>query len=57
MSGKGTFAAKDIRLDAMVMEELFLQFEEIAEELLYFSVTVEELKCWIDRLVKRRKEQ
>ena len=38
VSGKGTFAAKDIRLDAMGMEELFLQFEEIAEELLYFSV-------------------
>ncbi len=57
MSGKGTFAAKDIRLDAMGMEELFLQFEEIAEELLYFSVTAEELKSRIERLEKRRKEQ
>ena len=37
VSGKGTFAAKDIRLDAMGMEELFLQFEEIAEELLIDS--------------------
>ena len=57
MSGKGTFVAKDIRLDAMGMEELFLQFEEIAEELLYFSVTAEELKSRIERLEKRRKEQ
>lgn len=57
VSGKGTFAAKDIRLDAMGMEELFLQFEEIAEELLYFSVTAEELKSRIERLEKRRKEQ
>ena len=57
MSGKGTFAAKDIRLDAMGMEELFLQFEEIAEELLYFSVTAEELKSRKERLEKRRKEQ
>lgn len=44
VSGKGTFAAKDIRLDETGMEELFLQFEEIAEELLYFSVTAEYLK-------------
>ena len=57
VSGKGTFAAKDIRLDATGMEELFLQFEEIAEELLYFSVTAEELKSRIERLEKRRKEQ
>ena len=57
VAGKGTFAAKDIRLDAMGMEELFLQFEEIAEELLYFSVTAEELKSRIERLEKRRKEQ
>lgn len=46
VSGKGTFAAKDIRLDAMGMEEL-----------LYFSVTAEELKSRIERLEKRRKEQ
>ena len=57
VSGKGTFAAKDIRLDETGMEELFLQFEEIAEELLYFSVTAEELKSRIERLEKRRKEQ
>lgn len=55
--GKGTFVSKDIRLDELGMEELFSRFEETTEELLYFSVTTEELKSRIDRLEQRRKEQ
>lgn len=54
MSGKGTFVSPDIHVDAGRIEELYRQFDETVEELLYLKVSGDELRERLKQLEKRR---
>lgn len=56
VSGKGTFASSDVIAEPGRKQELMRDFEEVTEELLYLTVTSQELKNCIDEIAKRRME-
>lgn len=53
-AGKGTFVSPDVEMDEDGKEILWTQFDETVEELLYLSVSREELVRRLDELEKRR---
>lgn len=57
ISGRGTFASSDVIAEPGRKQELMRDFEEITEELLYLTVTSQELKNCIDEIAKRRMEE
>ena len=57
VSGRGTFASSDVIAEPGRKQELMRDFEEVAEELLYLTVTSQELKNCIDEIAKRRMEE
>jgi len=57
VSGKGTFASSDVIAEPGRKQELMRDFEEVTEELLYLTVTSQELKNCIDEIAKRRMEE
>ncbi|MCI5741313.1 MAG: GntR family transcriptional regulator [Lachnospiraceae bacterium] len=57
ISGRGTFASSDVIAEPGRKQELMRDFEEVTEELLYLTVTSQELKNCIDEIAKRRMEE
>ena len=57
VSGRGTFASSDVIAEPGRKQELMRDFEEVTEELLYLTVTSQELKNYIDEIAKRRMEE
>ena len=57
VSGRGTFASSDVIAEPGRKQELMRNFEEVTEELLYLTVTSQELKNCIDEIAKRRMEE
>lgn len=57
VSGRGTFASSDVIAEPGRKKELMRDFEEVTEELLYLTVTSQELKNCIDEIAKRRMEE
>lgn len=57
VSGRGTFASSDVIAETGRKQELMRDFEEVTEELLYLTVTSQELKNCIDEIAKRRMEE
>ena len=57
VSGRGTFASSDVIAEPGRKQELMRDFEEVTEELLYLTVTSQELKNYIDEIAKRRLEE
>ena len=57
VSGRGTFASSDVIAEPGRKQELMRDFEEVTEELLYLTVTSQELKNSIDEIAKRRMEE
>lgn len=57
VSGKGTFASSDVIAEPGRKQELMRDFEEVTEELLYLTVTSQELKNCIDEIAKRRMKE
>ena len=57
VSGRGTFASSDVIAEPGRKQELMRDFEEVTEELLYLTVTSQELKNCIDEIAKRRMEE
>ncbi|MDD6183347.1 MAG: GntR family transcriptional regulator [Lachnospiraceae bacterium] len=57
ISGRGTFASSDVIAETGRKQELMRDFEEVTEELLYLTVTSQELKNCIDEIAKRRMEE
>lgn len=55
-SGKGTYVSEHLEISDGRKEELLKVFDETARELLYLSVSKEELKEHIERLNERREE-
>lgn len=55
MPGKGTFVSPDIHVDTGRIEELFRQFDEVVEELLYLAVSGDQMRERLEELEKRRK--
>ena len=57
VSGRGTFASSDVIAEPGRKQELMRDFEEVTEELLYLTVSSQELKNYIDEIAKRRMEE
>lgn len=57
VSGRGTFASSDVIAEPGRKQELMRDFKEVTEELLYLTVTSQELKNCIDEIAKRRMEE